>query len=123
VLVAQAGGWAAPASAIVLLLVTGLRTRGFADAAPARATLVAALAGVVGVAVVLGLSADPVFRLVGAALAGAAALGSAAVTGRTEAIASPVSRRAVDLLEGALLAASIPLALAVIGVYALVRGL
>lgn len=121
-MVAAAGGWAGPVCAIVNVLVIALRVRGFADAAPARATLVAALVAAAGTAVVLATVGGPVTRLVVAAVVGAGAVAATLLAGRAGPIASPVSRRAVDLLEGVLTAAAIPLALAVMDVYAMVRG-
>lgn len=121
--VAAAGGWSGPALATVILIVTGLRSRGFADRTPARASLIAALAGAAAVAVVVAAHGGPVTRLVIAAGTGAVGLAAAAMIGRAEPVASPVSRRTVDLLEGALMAAAIPLALGAMGAYALVRGL
>ncbi|MGQ0572997.1 MAG: type VII secretion integral membrane protein EccD [Pseudonocardia sp.] len=120
--VATAGGWAGPVLAGTLLVATGLRSRGFADTAPARATLVAALAGAAGVCVLLAASGGSVVRLAVAGVVGAVALAAVSLVGRTEPVASPVSRRAVDLLEGLLVAAAVPLALHVMGIYALVRG-
>jgi type VII secretion integral membrane protein EccD len=121
--VAAAGGWLGPVTAVVAIAVVGLRVRGFADAAPARACLVAALAGAAGVAGVLAAAGGPTPRLVVAGVVGAAAVAAVAFTGRAEPVTSPVSRRAVDLLESTLLAATVPLALGVMDVYALVRGL
>lgn len=123
VVVAAAGSWTGPVLAGVLVAVLGLRTRGYADPAPARASLLAALVGAAGVAAVLAFGGGPVVRLVVAAATGAAALAAVFAAGRAEPITSPVSRRAVDLVEGALMAAAIPLALGVMGIYTLVRGL
>jgi type VII secretion integral membrane protein EccD len=112
--------WAGPALAAGVAVVLLLRARGFADPATARVHLVAgtgaAVALLAGVAVTLGPAGH---------LAGALVLlgGTAAVVlrlGRPGA-ASPVARRAVDAVEAALTAATLPLALVVSGVFELVR--
>jgi hypothetical protein len=121
--IAAAPGWSGPVTALVVLAVVGLRVRGFADVVAARACLVAAVAGAVGVATVLTVDGGTVVRLLAAAAVAAAATAAVVLTGREEPVGGPGTRRAVDLLESALLAASVPLALAVMDVYALVRAL
>ncbi|NMH76097.1 type VII secretion integral membrane protein EccD [Pseudonocardia xinjiangensis] len=121
--VAAAGGWAGPAFAAVSVAVLALRARSFADRAPARVLLGSAVTAGVGLAVLVATQVGPGARLgVAAVLLVAAAAGSLAL-GRTRPAGSPVSRRAVDLLEGLLVAASIPLALAAMDLFRLVRGL
>jgi type VII secretion integral membrane protein EccD len=120
---AATGSWPGPTFAAVTVVVLGLRSRGFTDRAPARTLLAAAVAGALGLAALVALHGGPVVRLLGAlALMLAVAAGSV-VAARPAPIASPVSRRAVDLLEGLLVAAAVPLALGAMGAYALVRGL
>jgi len=119
--VAASGGWMGPALASVLVVLTGLRSRGFADRASTHATLLAALAGSLAVAGILAAQGGPTTRL---AVAGAAGVWAVALAGWREGpVVSPLSRWGVDLLEGVLLAAAIPLALGVMGAYALVRGM
>ncbi|WP_281689084.1 type VII secretion integral membrane protein EccD [Pseudonocardia thermophila] len=97
-----------------------LRSRCYADHVPARAALWAALAGAGGLAVIVGSTVlAPVAGLV---LAGVCA-GGLLVTGRAAAPPGPVTRRVVDLVEGALVVAAVPLALGVMDVYRIVRGL
>lgn len=121
--IAAAGGWSGPVTALVVVTAVGLRVRGFADVAPARACLVAGLAGAAGVAAVLAVEGSAVVRMLVAAAVGAGAVAAVALTGREDPVGSPTTRRAVALLESTLLAASVPLALAVMDVYSLVRGL
>jgi type VII secretion integral membrane protein EccD len=120
---AGAGGWAGPVFATVVVAVLGLRARSFADRAPVRVLLASAIAAGVGLAVLAAVHTGTTFRLgVAAALLVAAAAG-ALTLGRSAPLGSPVSRRAVDLLEGLLIAAAIPLAFAAMDVFRLVRGL
>jgi len=122
VVATTAGGWAGPAFAAVTVVVLGLRARGYADAVPARTTLVAAIgAGVVLAASAAGYGDAARLGAAGALLL-AVGVGLAGL-GRTEPLGSPVSRRAVDLLEGLLVAATVPLALGAMDLYRLVRGL
>jgi type VII secretion integral membrane protein EccD len=119
---AAAGGWSGPAFAAVVVAALGLRSRGYADPAVAWTLLTAAVAGGLGLAAVVALHFTTAVRLAAAAcLALAAVVAASAV--RREPVASPVARRAVDVLEGLLVAAAIPLALGVMNAYALVRGL
>jgi type VII secretion integral membrane protein EccD len=121
--VAGAGGWAGPALAAVTVVVLALRARSFADRLPARIMLASAITAAVALAGLVVVQAGAVVRpLVAGALLVAAA-GGAVILGRTRPMGSPVSRRAVDLLEGVLVAAAIPLALAAMDVFRLVRGL
>lgn len=120
--VAASGGWSGPAFAAVTVAVLALRGRTFADPAPARTLGVAAVVAGLGVAALLARSGP-----VGAVLAATALLAAAGTVAlrlsRTSPVASPVSRRAVDLLEGLLVAASVPLAFTAMGLFGLVRGL
>jgi type VII secretion integral membrane protein EccD len=121
--VAGAGGWAGSALAAVTVVVLALRARSFADRLPARIMLASAITAAVALAGLVVVQAGAVVRpLVAGALLVAAA-GGAVILGRTRPMGSPVSRRAVDLLEGVLVAATIPLALAAMDVFRLVRGL
>ena len=115
-------GWAGPALAAVVTAVLFLRVRGFADPATARVHLVAGTAAAVALIGSAAPALGPAGRLAGALvlLGGAAAV--VVGLGRTTA-ASPVVRRAVDVVEAVLTAATVPLALAAAGVFELVRGL
>lgn len=118
---AAGGGWTGAVLGAVVVGVLGLRARSFADPVPARTLLACAVAGGVALAAVLAMSAGGPGRLLvaGVALAGAVA----ATAGRAGPPPSPVARRAVDILEGVLVAAAVPLALGATGLFALVRGL
>ena len=122
---ASGGGWSGPVFAAVTAAVLLLRARGYADAAPARTALAAAVVTAVGLAVILcapGFTAAPlacVALLLGAA-AGVAALDGSA-RGRRGAL-SPVLRRSIDLAEGLLGTACVPLALAAMDLFRAVRG-
>jgi type VII secretion integral membrane protein EccD len=120
VLAAAAGGWAGPAFAGVTVVVLGLRARGYADAVPARVAMSAAIACGVALAGLAGGAAGATATVAAAGLLVAAAVGVLAL-GRVQPLGSPVSRRAVDLLEGLLVALSVPLALAAMDLYRLVR--
>ncbi len=123
---ASGSGWAGPVFAGVTAVVLLLRTRGYTDAAPARTALTAAVVTAVGVATLIaapGFSAAPLAcaaLLLGAG-AGVVALDAAARGRRPE--LSPVTRRSIDLAEGVLVAASVPLALAAMDLFRVVRGL
>ncbi|QJY46504.1 type VII secretion integral membrane protein EccD [Pseudonocardia broussonetiae] len=117
---AAAGSGAGTALAAVVVAVLGLRARGFADAAPARSLLGCAVAGGAALAVAVALGSDGPGRLLVAGLVMAAV---AVVAGPERPPASPVARRAVDVLEGVLVASAVPLALAATGLFALVRAL
>lgn len=120
--VAAAGGPTGPAFAAVTVAVLALRARSFADRAPSRVLVGSAVASGVGLAVLVAAHAGPGARL-GVAVALLVAAAGALTLGRTRPPGSPVARRAVDLLEGLLVAASIPLALAAMDLFRLVRGL
>lgn len=122
VLAAAQEGWAGPAFAIVTIAVLGLRARGYADVVPARVATAAAIGAGVALAV-LAARADAAAGTVAAAGLLAAAVAGALLPGRPGRLGSPVSRRAVDLLESLLVAASVPLALAAMDLYTYVRGL
>ena len=119
---AATGGWIGPMLAVVIVVVLGLRARGFADPAPGRTLVVVALVAGLGLAGLAGSASGPAGRLLVAALL---VLGACAVVvaGQARPAPSPVARRAVDLLEGVLVAVAVPLALGAMGLYALVRAL
>ena len=119
---AAPSGWAGRTFAAVVVAALLLRSRGFADPGPAAVHLAAGVMAGVALVGVVARSADAAVQLLGALvlLLGAAA-GTAALA-RAPA-ASPVARRAVDLLDGVLTAAAVPLALAAAGVFALLRAM
>jgi len=124
VVAAAAGGWAGPMFAGVTAAVLLLRARSYADAAPARTALTVGLATAVGLAATVAGPGAPLnlvacaVLLVGAGAA-VAALDATARGMRPE--LSPVVRRTVDLVEGVLVAAAVPVALAAMGLFQLVR--
>ncbi len=122
VLAAAPGGWAGPAFAVVTVAVLGLRARGYADVVPARVASAAAIGAGVALGVLAARAGTAATTVAAAGLLVAAGTG-ALVLGRPGPLGSPVSRRAVDLLEGLLVVASVPLALAAMDLYAYVRGL
>ncbi|GAA5140853.1 type VII secretion integral membrane protein EccD [Pseudonocardia adelaidensis] len=120
---AAAGGWAGPALACVIVAVLALRARGFADPAPARTLLGCAAVGLAGLAALTAVRPEPLPRLVAVGvLLAVAGLGLVTI-GRSGPAGSPVSRRAIDLLDMVLVAAAVPLALAAMDLFRLVRGL
>jgi type VII secretion integral membrane protein EccD len=126
VLAASGGGWSGPVFAGITTVVLLLRARGYADPAPARTALAAAVVTSVGLAFAL---TEPAFSLAPAAcvvLLVGAAVGvitlDAAARGKRVAL-SPVARRLIDLTEGLLVAVSVPLALAAMDLFRAVRGL
>jgi type VII secretion integral membrane protein EccD len=120
---AAAGGWTGPALACVVVAVLTLRARGYADPAPSRTLLGSAVAGLVGLAVLTVARPEPQARIVAVGvLLAVAALGLVAL-GRGGTSGSPVSRRAIDLLDALLVAAAVPLALAAMDLFRLVRAL
>jgi hypothetical protein len=124
VVATAAGGWAGPAFAGVTAAVLLLRARSYADAAPARTALAVGLATAVGLAATVDRPGAPLSLVACAVLlvgAGAAiaALDATARGMRPE--LSPVVRRTVDLVEGVLVAAAVPLALAAMDLFQLVR--
>jgi type VII secretion integral membrane protein EccD len=126
---ATAGGWAGPALSAVVVVVLLLRAQGFADAGPARVHVAAGIATGAVLVGLAALAAGPAGRPVGAlVLLGTAALGAVAVrrgnpaAGATS-VLSPVTRRALDIAEGVLTAAALPLAVVASGAFALVRAL
>ncbi|HVL83622.1 MAG TPA: type VII secretion integral membrane protein EccD [Pseudonocardia sp.] len=120
---AASGGWAGPVFGAVTVAVLLLRVCGYADATPARILLAAGTGAGVALAGLLGTVAGPVARLGTAAALVVVAAGALLVGAGPAPDISPVSRRAVDILENLLVAAAVPLALGAMGVYALVRGL
>jgi type VII secretion integral membrane protein EccD len=122
-LAAPASAWTGPALAVVVATVLVLRTRGFADPVTTRVHLAAGTTAGIAVVGLLATASDGPGRLAGAVvLLGAAAAGTAAL-GRDAHGASPVTRRAVDIAEGVLTAAAVPLALAAADVFTVVRTL
>jgi type VII secretion integral membrane protein EccD len=122
---ASAGGGAGPVFAGVTAMVLLLRARGYADLAPACTTRAAATAVAIGLAAAVGGLGSPLGLVACAVLlvaagAGVATLDAAARGMRPE--LSPVLRRTIDVVEGVLAAAAVPLALAAMGLFALVRG-
>ncbi len=100
-----------------------LRALGFVDPMAVHTLLGAALVGCVGMLVPVGLAAGPTGRLGVALVLLLGAAGAGLATGGGTRVGSPVARRALDLLEVVLVAATVPLALGVMGLYGLVRGL
>ena len=100
----------------------GLRARNFVDAAPARALAASALLTGVGLAWVLAWTSAAPGRPLAALglLLGAATFLTA---GQDRPVGSPVRRRAVDLVEGLLTAAVVPLAFGATDLYRMLRGL
>ena len=124
VVAAAAGGWAGPTFAGVTAAVLLLRARSYADAAPARTALAVGLATAVGLAAtVAGPGAPPSLVACAVLLVGAgAAIAALDATARgTRPELSPVVRRTVDLVEGVLVAVAVPLALAAMDLFQLVR--
>lgn len=123
-LVAAAGGGVAGSLfAGVTAAVLGLRARSFADPDAARVQLASAIATGIGLAAAVVVTAGPAARpLVAAALLLLVAGGIAALA-RARPIASPVARRAVDLFEGLLVIALVPLAFWAMDLFRIVRGL
>jgi type VII secretion integral membrane protein EccD len=118
---AASGSWAGIVLAAVVAVVLLLRARGFADPVPARVHLCAGTAAGITLIALGAAAAGAGGRLIGAlVLLGVAA---ATVLVRVPTETSPVVRRAVDIAEGVLAGAAIPLALAAADVFALVRNL
>ena len=115
--------WAGPVLAAAVAAVLLLRARGFADCATARVHVASGTAAAVALVGSAASAFGPAGHLVGALilLGGAAAAVHAGRCG--VASVSPVARRGVDVVEALLTAAAVPLALAVAGIFALVRGL
>jgi type VII secretion integral membrane protein EccD len=120
VLAATDEGWAGPVFAAVTVVVLGLRARGYADIGPARATLVSAIVAGLALAAIAAPYGDAL-RLAAAAALLLVAGTALATLGRPGPLGSPVLRRAVDLVEGLLVAATVPLALGAMDLYRLVR--
>jgi hypothetical protein len=124
VLAAAGGGWAGRGFAAVVVAVLLLRSRGYvtaaASATPMAGGLLAGLALVAGVAG----SGPALARLIGVPVllvAGAVAIWLVRAGPTRE--SSPVVRRTVDIIEAVLVVATFPLALAVLDLYQVVRGL
>ena len=124
VVAAAAGGWAGPTFAGVTAAVLLLRARSYADAAPARTALTVGLATAVGLAATVAGPGAPLNLVACAVLlvgAGAAVAALDATARGTRPELSPVVRRTVDLVEGVLVAVAVPLALAAMDLFQLVR--
>ena len=124
VLAAAGGGWAGQLFAALVVAVLLLRSRGYVTAAASAAPMAGGL--LAGMALVAGLAAGPAQLVklagVGALLvAGAIAVWLVWAGPRRE--PSPVLRRAVDIVEAVLVVATFPVALAVLDLYQVVRGL
>jgi type VII secretion integral membrane protein EccD len=117
-----ATGWSGPVLVAVVAAVLLLRARGFADPPTARIHLAAGTAAAVALVGTAASAFGPAGYLVGALVLLGGAAAALVGLGRTTA-ASPVARRAVDIVEAVLTAAAVPLALAAAGVFALVREL
>jgi type VII secretion integral membrane protein EccD len=113
-------GWSGPVLAAVVAAVLLLRARGFADPATARIHLGAGTAAAVALVGTTAPALGPPGHLIGALVLLGGAAAALAGLRRTPA-ASPVARRAVDVVEAVLTAAAAPLALAAAGLFALVR--
>lgn len=121
---AAAGGWAGPAFAGVTAAVLLLRARSYADAAPARTALAIGLMTAVGLAVTLAGPGSPLSLAACAVLLVGAGVGVAALADTARGLRpelSPVLRRTVDWVEGVLVAAAVPVALAAMDLFQLVR--
>ncbi|MCE0768742.1 EsaB/YukD family protein [Pseudonocardia kujensis] len=121
VLAAAAPGPWGPLLAAAVCVVLLLRARGFAEALPARALQVAGLLAGCGAAVAGTLGAPAPVRLLAASATLGALLAVLALQGRRRRL-GPVGRRTADLAELALTALCVPLAAAVLHLFALVRG-
>ncbi|MFP5019841.1 type VII secretion integral membrane protein EccD [Pseudonocardia phyllosphaerae] len=119
-LAASGGGTAGAGLAAVTAAVLLLRARTHTEPLPAQALTGCALAGVAAAAVPAALAHGAEIRLAVAAGLGLATLVGAACVRATP---SPPVRRALDVVELLLTAAAIPVALAAMGLFALVRGL
>ncbi|HEX4247617.1 MAG TPA: type VII secretion integral membrane protein EccD [Pseudonocardia sp.] len=124
VLAAAGGGWAGRGFAAVVVAVLLLRSRGYvtaaASATPMAGGLLAGLALVVGVAG----TGPGLARLIGVpVLLAAGAVAVWLVQTRPKRESSPIVRRTVDVVEAVLVVATFPLALAVLDLYQVVRGL
>jgi type VII secretion integral membrane protein EccD len=120
---AAAGGWAGPALACVIVAVLALRARGFADPAPSRTLLGCAVVGLVGLAVLTAARPEAQARLVAVGVLLAVVVLGLLALARSSPAVSPVSRRAIDLIDVLLVAAAVPLAFAAMDLFRLVRGL
>lgn len=116
-------GWPGVALAAVTAAALGLRSRGFADPAPACTLLAGAVATAVGLAWVV-TTPDPAMwgPVAAGALLLAAGAGLAALH-RGGQMASPVARRAVDFAEAGLTMAAVPVAFWAMDLFTLVRSL
>ncbi|HEY0573124.1 MAG TPA: type VII secretion integral membrane protein EccD [Pseudonocardia sp.] len=124
VLAAAGGGWSGQLFAALVVAVLLLRSRGYVTAAASAAPLAGGL--LAGLALVAGLAAGPaqLVKLAGVGVllvAGAIAVCLVWAGPRRE--PSPVLRRAVDIVEAVLVVATFPVALAVLDLYQVVRGL
>jgi type VII secretion integral membrane protein EccD len=123
VVAASGGRWGQLFAAVVAAVLL-LRSRGYVTAAASAGPLVGGL--LTGLALVAGLArtAPELVKLVAVPpLLAAAAVAVWLVWAGPRREPSPVLRRAVDIVEAVLVVAAFPLALAVLGLYQLVRGL
>jgi type VII secretion integral membrane protein EccD len=119
--VAATTGWPGAALAAVTAAVLGLRSRGFADPAPACTLLAAATTTAVGLAGVLAWPDDVLLRAIAAGALLLAAGASVATLHRGRPMASPVARRAIDFTEAGLTMATVPLAFWAMNLFELVQ--
>ncbi|OZM80570.1 type VII secretion integral membrane protein EccD [Pseudonocardia sp. MH-G8] len=117
------GGWAGPTLAAVVVAVLALRARGFADAAPSRTLLGSAVIGLIGLAGLALARPEPQARILAVGVLLVVVVPGLLAVARSRPAGSPVSRRAVDLFDGLLCAATVPLAFAAMDLFRLLRGL
>jgi type VII secretion integral membrane protein EccD len=116
-------GWIGPVFAGVTVAALALRARSFADVVPARTCVVAAVVGGIALAAITARAPRPYATVLAAlVLLVVVAVGMLALS-RPEGLISPVTRRAVDIVEGLLVAAAIPLALGAMDLYRIMRSL
>jgi type VII secretion integral membrane protein EccD len=121
IIAATSGGWAEYALVAVTVASLVLRSRGFADRGPAWTLLSCAVVGGIGLAAMAAAQPHPVVPLVAATILLTVAVTGVLMLGRAELPGSPVARRALDLLDGVLVAAAVPLALAAMDLFQWVR--
>jgi type VII secretion integral membrane protein EccD len=121
--VAATTGWPGVALAAVTAAVLGLRSRGFADPAPACTALAGATATAIGLAATLAAFDGAMWGAVAAGVLLVAAGGGLAALHRGQPMASPVARRAVDFTEAGLTVAAVPLAIWAMDLFTLAASL